>query len=109
MKDTAQAGADLIKHLLMEASPERAKELEQALEELAGLYNIPASSREITLKSARENKGYTQRQAAALIGVSKNTLSNYERGKTYPDVSIIKRIEDVYGVSYANITFCPRD
>lgn len=64
---------------------------------------------EITLKSARINKGYTQRQAAALIGVSKNTLGNYERGKTYPSIPIIKRIEDVYGMSYANITFCPRD
>lgn len=107
MKDTAQAGADLIKFLLQEASPEKASELRKALDDLEGLYNIPSSSREITLKSARENKGYTQKQAANLIGIAKNTLSNYERGKTYPDVSIIKRIEDVYGVSYANITFCP--
>lgn len=64
---------------------------------------------EITLKSARINKGYTQKRAAALIGISKNTLSNYERGKTYPSIPIIKRIEDVYGMSYTNIIFCPRD
>lgn len=63
---------------------------------------------EITLKSARVNKGYTQKQAADLIGITEDTLSNYERGKSFPDVPIIKRIEDVYGVPYANLIFCPQ-
>ena len=63
---------------------------------------------EITLKSARINKGYTQKQAANLIGITEDTLSNYERGKSFPDVPVIKRIEDVYGVPYANLIFCPK-
>lgn len=62
----------------------------------------------ITLKSARVNKDLTQAQAAKLIGVTVDTLSNYERGKSYPDVPIIQKIEEVYGVSYSDLIFCPR-
>ena len=61
---------------------------------------------EITLKSARVNKGLTQEQAAKLIGVTTDTLSNYERGKSFPDVLVIKKIEDVYGIPYSNLKFC---
>lgn len=38
----------------------------------------------MTLKQIRELKGYTQEEAAKEIGVSKDTLGNYERGKSYP-------------------------
>lgn len=58
-----------------------------------------------TLKILRVMKGYTQEQAAELIGVSPDTLSNYERGKSYPDVPIINKIEEVYEVSYNQIIF----
>lgn len=63
----------------------------------------------ITLKSARVNKNLTQAQAAEKIGITKDTLSNYERGKSYPDVPIIKKIESVYGVSYSDLIFLPTD
>ena len=63
----------------------------------------------MTLKSARVNKGLTQVQAAALIGVRVDTLSNYERGKSYPDVPVIQKIEQVYGVPYSELIFLPRD
>lgn len=35
----------------------------------------------LSLKTARELKGLKQSDAAALIGVSTDTLGNYERGK----------------------------
>ncbi len=63
----------------------------------------------ITLKSARVNKNLTQVQAAALIGVTVDTLSNYERGKSFPDVPVIMKIEEVYGVSYSDLIFLPRN
>ena len=63
----------------------------------------------ITLKSARVNKGLTQAQAAVLIGVTVDTLSNYERGKSYPDVPVIQKMEKVYGVSYSDLIFLPKD
>ena len=62
---------------------------------------------EITLKSARVNKGLTQVRAAELIGITVDTLSNYELGKSFPDVPIIKRIEEVYGVPYNDLIFLP--
>lgn len=63
----------------------------------------------ITLKSARVNKNLTQAAAAKLIGVTVDTLSNYERGKSYPDVPIIKKMEEVYEVSYSDLIFLPKD
>lgn len=59
----------------------------------------------MTLKTAREIKKLSQEDAARLIGVSVDTLSNYERGKTFPDVVTLKRIEKVYGVSYNHLIF----
>lgn len=63
----------------------------------------------MTLKSARVNKGLTQKQAAEKIGITVDTLSNYERGKSYPDVPVIIRIEQVYGVSYSDLIFLPKN
>ncbi len=59
----------------------------------------------ITLKAARMNKGYDRNKASKLIGISIDTLSNYERGKTFPDVPIIKKIEEVYEIKYDDINF----
>lgn len=62
----------------------------------------------LTLKAARIIKGYTQKEAADLIGISIYTLSNYERGKSYPDVSTLKKIESAYDVSYNDLIFLLR-
>lgn len=61
----------------------------------------------MTLKCARVNKGLTQAQAAKEIGVTVDTLSNYERGKSFPDVPIIQKIEMVYGIPYSDLIFLP--
>lgn len=63
----------------------------------------------VTLKMAREIRGYTQEEAAKLIGISVDTLGNYERGKSYPDVPILRKIESIYGVAYDHIIFLPLD
>ena len=63
----------------------------------------------MTLKMARELHGFTQEKAANLIGVNTDTLGNYERGKSYPDIPILRRIEEVYGISYEQIIFLPLD
>lgn len=62
-----------------------------------------------TLKQARELCGYTQVEAAERLGISVDTLGNYERGKSYPDVPVIRKIENLYGVPYARIIFLPLD
>lgn len=58
-----------------------------------------------TLKAIRINRGETQEQAAKGIGISVETLANYEKGITYPDIPILKRIEKYYDTKYENINF----
>ena len=62
-----------------------------------------------TLKQERELNGYTQAEAAILIRVSVDTLGNYERGKSYPDIPILRKIEKVYGFPYNRLIFLPLD
>ena len=59
----------------------------------------------LTLKALRTNKGYTQEKAAQLIGISVETLAKYEKGITYPDIPILKKIEEIYDTKYDNINF----
>ena len=60
---------------------------------------------QLTLKALRINAGLTQAEGAKKIGVSETTLHKYEAGKTFPDVPVIKAIEEAYGVKYADILF----
>ena len=62
-----------------------------------------------TLKAIREARGYSQTEAAKLIGVSTDTLSNYERGKSYPDIPVLRKIEEVYNINYNQLIFLPLD
>ncbi len=59
----------------------------------------------MTLRAARINKGLSREEAAKRIGVGASTVGNYERGVSYPDVPVLKKIEQVYGVSYADLRF----
>lgn len=63
----------------------------------------------LTLKMAREINGLKQSEAAEKIGVSTDTLGNYERGKSYPDIPVLRKIEETYGVQYSQILFLPLD
>ncbi|MEE0929572.1 MAG: helix-turn-helix transcriptional regulator [Acutalibacteraceae bacterium] len=58
-----------------------------------------------SLKAIRINKGDTQEQASKGIGISVETLANYEKGITYPDIPILKKIEKYYNVNYNDIDF----
>lgn len=60
---------------------------------------------EVTMKAARINAGYTQKTAAKLLNISKNTLSNYENYKTIPDVKTSGAMARLYRVSVDNIIF----
>ena len=59
----------------------------------------------MTLKAARVNAGMIQADAARKLGISKGTLSNYEKYTTIPDVEMAKRIAELYGTSVDNIIF----
>ena len=53
--------------------------------------------------------GLTQKEAAKKLGISDDVLSNYERGKTYPNVPMLKKIEEVYQVEYDQLLFLEKD
>lgn len=51
------------------------------------------------IRTARMETGYTQEQAAENLMVSRQTISNWENGKTLPDIISIIRMSELYGVS----------
>lgn len=62
----------------------------------------------ITLRAARMNMSLTQKEAAKKLGVTVDTLRNWEKGKSYPDAMRIRRIEEIYNVHYDDLIFLPR-
>ncbi len=53
----------------------------------------------ISLKAARVNAGYTQRESAKKLGVCLDTLKNYESGRTVPQYDTVERMSALYGIS----------
>lgn len=51
------------------------------------------------LKEARLQAGLTQEKVAEAIGVSRQSISNWENDKTYPDVINIIALSELYQVS----------
>jgi transcriptional regulator with XRE-family HTH domain len=45
----------------------------------------------------------SQAEVAKMMGITKETLSNWERYKTYPDVMALKKLCDIYGCEMDNI------
>jgi len=51
------------------------------------------------LKQARSDAELSQEAAAEKVGVSRQTMSNWETGKSYPDIASVIALSDAYGVS----------
>ncbi|MBQ8639851.1 MAG: helix-turn-helix transcriptional regulator [Lachnospiraceae bacterium] len=51
------------------------------------------------IKDARIAAKLTQEQAAEVLGVSRQTISNWENGKTYPDIVSVVKMSDLYDIS----------
>lgn len=51
------------------------------------------------LKNARTAAGFTQETAAEKIGVSRQTVSNWENNRSYPDILSVLAMSELYGVS----------
>lgn len=51
------------------------------------------------LKNARIKAGFTQEKAAEEIDVSRQTISNWENEKSYPDIISVIALSDLYSVS----------
>ncbi len=60
---------------------------------------------QITPAAARVNAGLTQEEAAKLIGVSKQTINNWESGKTIPGTDKAQVMADLYRMPLQFIIF----
>ena len=59
----------------------------------------------ITLKSARVNRGLSQKEAAKKLNISNKTLCKWENGLSVPGADKIDPICSLYGVTYDNLIF----
>lgn len=60
-------------------------------------------SKKISLKAARVNAGYSQAAAAKLLNVGKQTLSNWETGRTKINAAAFTKACGIYEISPADI------
>ena len=51
------------------------------------------------LAQARHDTGYSQRQIAEFMKISKATIASYETGRTEPDIETLGKLADFYCVS----------
>lgn len=51
------------------------------------------------LKDARMKSGFTQETVAEKINVSRQTISNWENEKSYPDIISVIALSDLYSIS----------
>lgn len=51
------------------------------------------------LKSARTDASLSQEELAKKIGVSRQTISNWENCRSYPDIGSLIKLSDLYGIS----------
>ena len=52
-----------------------------------------------TLAALRRERGLTQAELAARLGISKSAVSMYERGNREPELSLLEKMADFFGVS----------
>lgn len=63
----------------------------------------------ISLRAARVNAGLTQDEVAKKVKKSKNTIVNYESGKSVPDIETGKALAALYGCSVDDLIFLPNN
>lgn len=59
----------------------------------------------MSLRAARVNAGLTQKEAAKALNIGKNTIANYEKCITKPNIDTAKKMAELYGVSIDDIFF----
>lgn len=55
------------------------------------------------LKEFRESKGYTVEELADMVGVSRQIIYDWEKGKSYPNVFNALKLAKIFGVSVADL------
>ncbi len=60
---------------------------------------------QITLEAARVNAGMTQEEASKELKVTKQTLVNWEKGRSEPTISQARQISELYDIPLNYIRF----
>jgi len=55
------------------------------------------------IKTLREKRGLTQAELAEKLFISDKTVSKWENGKGYPDITLLEPIAKVFGISIAEL------
>lgn len=58
---------------------------------------------QITLAAARVNAGMTQDDVAKRLQLSKQTIINWEKGRTIPGIPEVEALARIYGIPQENI------
>lgn len=58
-----------------------------------------------TLRTARDRSGLSLAKAAQELEISSDTLANYEKGETYPNVPVIRKMLGLYQVTFEQLIF----
>ena len=66
--------------------------------------HLPAG---LGLRLIRRSLKLTMKEVSILLGIHRNTLRNYEYGKTRIPMSVLMRIMKLYGVETTYISFKP--
>lgn len=56
-----------------------------------------------SLKEARVNRGLKQLDVAQVLGIKPNTISNWEKGRTEPDIDTFVKLCSIYGIDCASL------
>ena len=52
----------------------------------------------ISLEAVRVNAGYNQKEWAEILGISNATVVNWEKGKTEPTLSQLRKMSELSGI-----------
>lgn len=58
-----------------------------------------------TLRAIRTNSNKTQSEVAKDLGIRVETLANYEKGKSFPNIKTLDKLLKYYNVKYDDIKF----
>lgn len=60
------------------------------------------------IRQVREKKGYSQEQLAELLFVTRQTVSNYETGRSRPDVETLVKLSQLLDVEVTDLIYGPQ-
>lgn len=62
-------------------------------------------TRKYTLKQARVINNFKQNDVAEILGITSETISRWENGKSFPDVKILKEMLELYHIEFNDLIF----